>query len=427
MKYKTYPKMKDSGVEGIGEVPDEWSTKKLKFSVLNKTLKSQKKSNLPYVGLENVESDTGLLIDINEEMEESDAKLFQKNDILFGKLRPYLAKVAKMDFDGRCSGEFLVLQGKEYEGKFLQYLLLSDGSIKTVNASTYGSKMPRAEWSFIGNMKFPILKTETQIKIINFLKKEISNIDSEIFKNEKLIKLVKEKQQVVISQAVTKGIDHTVSLKESGIEWIGKIPKHWNMRKITHSVNKITNGFVGPTRDILLKDGVRYLQSLHIKKGEIKFIKKYFVSDSWSKEHSKSILKEGDVLVVQTGGIGECATVTKEFEGCNCHALIILQFKKELANGFFISYLLRSNYGFNIIDSNKTGALLPHLEIGYLKDVFLPLPPNKEQDKIVDYLNVQTSKTNYLIYKVELHVEKLKEIKKSLILSSVTGKICVTN
>lgn len=419
--------MKDSGVDWIEMIPEEWNTKKLKFLVLNRTVKSQKNSNLPYVGLENVESKTGKVIDTNEEMEESDGKIFQKNDVLFGKLRPYLAKVAKMDFDGRCSGEFLVLQGKENEAKFLQYSLLSDGSIQTINASTYGSKMPRAEWTFIGNMKFPIIKTETQIKIINFLEKEISNIDSKIFKNKKLIQLINEKQHVIINQTVTKGIDQTIPLKDSGIQWIEKIPNHWNIRKISHSVNKITNGFVGPTRDILLKDGIRYLQSLHIKKGEIKFVKKYFVSDSWSKEHSKSILKEGDVLVVQTGGIGECATVTKEFEGCNCHALIILQFKKELANGFFISYLLRSNYGFNIINSNKTGALLPHLEIGYLKDVFLPLPPTKEQEKIVDYLNVQTDKTNSLIYKIELHIEKLKEIRKSLILSAITGKINITN
>jgi type I restriction enzyme, S subunit len=423
---KSYTKTKDSAIEWIGEIPQHWDKKRLKFSVFLRSNKSYDESeSRAYVGLENIESGTGKLIDINDEMIEADAKQFEENDVLFGKLRPYLAKVFLANFSGRCSGEFLVLKGIDFEPKFLSLLLISDGCIKTVDSSTYGTKMPRAEWSFIGNMVFPLPPKQEQKQISNFLDKETSKIDSQISRNIKLIELLKEKRQAAINQAVTKGLDPKVQMKDSGIEWIGSIPEHWKLRKISKSANKITNGYVGATRDILREDGVRYLQSLHIKNGQIRFDKKYFVDESWSKAHEKSILKEGDVLVVQTGGIGECATVTKDYENCNCHALIILQMKKNLGNGFFVSYLLRSNYGYNIINSLKTGALHPHLEIGYLKDVFLILPPIKEQEKIIDYLDKENSKINSLIKKTETQIQKLQEYRQTLISAAITGKIDV--
>jgi len=161
--------MKDSGISWIGQIPSDWVIKKLKFSTFHRTQKSPKNSKLPYVGLENVEPATGKLLSVNDEMEESDAKKFKKHDVLFGKLRPYLAKVILSDFAGRCTGEFLILKGREYHPKFLQFLLLSDGFIKIVDSSTYGAKMPRAEWEFIGNMKLPIPPLNVQKKLFEFI------------------------------------------------------------------------------------------------------------------------------------------------------------------------------------------------------------------------------------------------------------------
>ena len=100
------------------------------------------------------------------------------------------------------------------------------------------------------------------------------------------------------------------------MEWLGEVPEHWEIRKISSICTKITNGYVGPTRDILVDDGVRYLQSLHIKGNRIKFDDPYFVTDAWSKEHHKSILETGDVLIVQTGDIGQVSVVTDEFADC---------------------------------------------------------------------------------------------------------------
>ncbi|MEO6724011.1 MAG: restriction endonuclease subunit S, partial [Blastocatellia bacterium] len=135
--------------------------------------------------------------------------------------------------------------------------------------------------------------------------------------------------------------------KASGVEWLGDVPEHWEVRRVATVSDKITNGFVGPTRGILVDDGVRYLQSLHIKENKILFHREYYVEPEWSMEHQKSVLREGDVLIVQTGDVGQAAVVTKEFEGCNCHALIIVAPKPKKLFGPFLSWFLNSSPGFD--------------------------------------------------------------------------------
>ena len=144
-------------------------------------------------------------------------------------------------------------------------------------------------------------------------------------------------------------------------EWLSELPVGWKAIQLARLNNKLTNGFVGPTRDILCESGVRYLQSLHIKGGRIIFDTPYFVSAEWSAAHQKSVLRSGDVLIVQTGDIGQVAAVTDEFAGCNCHALIIVSVKRKMIDGFFLSAVLRSHYGFHSLKSVQTGALHPHL------------------------------------------------------------------
>ena len=200
--------MKNSGIDWIGKIPEHWDIKKLKFSTSVSTKKSNITTNsLSYVGLENIEPNTTKLISVNDEMEESEAKLFVKDNVLFGKLRPYLSKVWVADFDGRCTSEFLILKGLDYESNFLKFFLISDRCIQTINSSTYGAKMPRAEWSFIGNMRLPIPKKDEQKKIIDFLDKQISEMDSLRLNIELQIKKLQEFRQSLISSAVTGKID----------------------------------------------------------------------------------------------------------------------------------------------------------------------------------------------------------------------------
>ena len=208
--------------------------------------------------------------------------------------------------------------------------------------------------------------------------------------------------------------------KPSGIEWLGETPEHWAVLRLATVCSKITNGYVGPTRDILVSDGVRYLQSLHIKRNQIQFDGKYFVKDSWSRLHAKSILREGDVLVVQTGDIGQVAVVPKEFEGSNCHALIILSCRPDHALGQFISLVLNSDYGFHSLNRIQTGALHPHLNCTFVREIHVPLPPLNEQHTITAYLDRETTQIDALIEKKQKQIELLQEKRTALISHAVT-------
>ncbi|MCI7485333.1 MAG: restriction endonuclease subunit S [Helicobacter sp.] len=199
--------LKDSGVEHLGEIPKHWEIKKLKYIV---SLQNHKSNNIDFrIGLENIESKTGKYIPTNEIMFEEDGIGFEKGDILFGKLRPYLAKVFLADRNGVCVSEFLVLRTSRADNNFLKFLMLSPSFIDIVDSSTYGTKMPRASWDFIGNLKIPIPPLKEQEQIAQFLDSKISKIDKIIEKTKKQIELIKEYKNTLINQAVCGRIEKT--------------------------------------------------------------------------------------------------------------------------------------------------------------------------------------------------------------------------
>ncbi len=203
--------MKDSGSEWIGEIPAHWEKKRLKLLVSNEVDKADSAQIYDsYIALEHVESWTGKVRPEKGKDVENEAKCFLENDILFGKLRPYLAKVSKASERGICSGEFLVLRplSGEIIAAFLAHKLRSKEIIGLINSSTFGTKMPRAEWNFIGNVEiaFPSDPNE-QSSIVNFLDRETEKIDGLIAKIRQVIKLQKELRSALISAAVTGKID----------------------------------------------------------------------------------------------------------------------------------------------------------------------------------------------------------------------------
>ncbi|MBQ3266314.1 MAG: restriction endonuclease subunit S, partial [Atopobiaceae bacterium] len=236
----------------------------------------------------------------------------------------------------------------------------------------------------------------------------------------------REYRKSLISEAVTKGLDPDAPMKDSGVEWIGEIPRDWDAGTIASVTNMITNGYVGPTRDLFVEDGVRYLQSLHVVDGELNFSKHpYFVSEEWSAQHSRSILVEGDVLVVQTGAIGNCAYVSEQYAGCTCHALIILRPNEKLILGRFLFYYLYSDIGKEKVLLTRTGATHPHLNSTKIRFTSVVVPPISEQQRIVAFLDAKTAEIDSLIEAKQQMADKLREYRKSLISEAVTGKFKV--
>ena len=200
--------MKDSGIEWLGEVPEHWEIRKLKY-LADQTREKKETYGSLKIGLENIESWTGRLINLElENVFESEGIAFNQGAILFGKLRPYLAKVHKAQEAGICVSEILVLRpNKIVTSDFLYYRCLSDDFIKEVNSSTYGSKMPRANWDFIGNLSIPFPTISEQNSITSLIVSSIHKSNRLIESIQQQITILQEYRTALISNAVTGKID----------------------------------------------------------------------------------------------------------------------------------------------------------------------------------------------------------------------------
>ena len=207
--FKPYERYKPSGVEWLSNVPEHWWVTRLKMAVqlTDRKVAADEEHPAPYIGMENIESRTGRLLPINPDViPTGTANAFKAGNTLFGKLRPYLAKVCNPDFDGLCSTELLVLKSADLDRRLLLYSLLCDGFIKLVDSSTYGSKMPRASWEFVGDCVVPIAPPNEQRTIADFLDRETAKIDTLVAKKRTLIERLKEKRTALISRTVIRGL-----------------------------------------------------------------------------------------------------------------------------------------------------------------------------------------------------------------------------
>lgn len=421
-----YDDYKDSGIDWIGEIPSGWELCRIKSLVSN--IDEAIPDNPPItIPLERVMPWTGEIA-INDSIDDGDgcSKGFKGGDILFSKLRPYLAKAVLAPCDGACSGEMLVLRADNIDRSYLHKIVLSPGFIDTINAMTYGTKMPRASWDLFKDIVVPLPSRLEQEKIASWLNKTTGEISATVRNIEASICLLHEYRQSIITEAVTHGLKPNEPMKPSGVEWIELIPESWQVNSIRGVTSLITNGYVGPTRDLFHNSGVRYIQSLHIVDGKLNFDKHpYYVSEKWSESHARSVLKEGDVLVVQTGAIGNCAYVAKEYEGCNCHALIVLRPEVKEMTGKYLYYYLTGHVGREKMLITRTGTTHPHLNSTKVQFVQVLIPPICEQNEIVAYLDAKTAEIDALIASKERQVELLREYRKSIISEAVTGKFKV--
>jgi len=426
MSFPKYPAYKDSGVEWLGMVPAHWEAKRLGHYFSERR---EKVSDRDYAPLSVTKNGVVPQLDTAAKTDDGDnRKLVLRGDFVINSRSDRKGSSGLSDRDGSVSLINTVLRPYEHmAGEFAHHLLRSFSFQEEYYR--YGRGIVADLWSTsyseMKNIGLAVPPLAEQVKIALFLDHETAKIDALVADQERLIELLKEKRQAVISHAVTKGLNPSAPMKHSGVEWLGEVPAHWDVRSISSISTKITNGYVGPTRDILVDDGVRYLQSLHIKNNRISFDQPYYVREDWSLEHRKSVLKTGDVLIVQTGDIGQVAVVPPEFAGCNCHALIIVSPIHDILSGDWLANVLNSDYGFHSLLSIQTGALHPHLNCGNVKFLAVPVPPKHEQDSIQCYVADRMKEFDDLVHEATVAIRLLLERRAAMISAAVTGQIDV--
>lgn len=425
MRYERY---KQTGMDWLGEVPEHWYRSKLKHEINLVTDKARQDEEIrKYVGLENVKPFTGRFKFENDEEPkiEGEALLFEKNDVLFGKLRPYLAKCVIADFSGRCTSELLVMRPKTIFNRYLFYLMLSDGFLKAIDSSTYGAKMPRASWDFIGNQLLYLPPVTEQYAIAKYLDCRVKKIDSIINAKQKQIDLLQQQRQVVISEAVTKGLDKNVPMKDSGIEFIGEIPENWDICGFTKFISSIID-YRGRT-PVKVAEGVFLVTARNIKNGKVDYesSKEYIRLEDYDLIMSRGLPEIGDVLFTTEAPLGEVANVDKTDIAL---AQRIIKFKgvQQRLDNYYLKYWIMSNGFQALLQTLATGSTAIGIKASKLSQLTIVLPPFEEQVNIVKYLDSFTNNIYQLMNIIQTQITKLKEYRQSLIYEAVTGKIKVS-
>jgi type I restriction enzyme S subunit len=435
VSFPAYPTYGESGLDWAPSLPSHWSSARLRWLAsryAGGTPDKNKKDfwengTIPWLNSGSVNQ--GLIREpsafiTHEAFANSSTRWVPAGALLMalagqGKTKGMAAQLA---FRATCNQSMAaIVPGDELVSRYLLWWL--SANYQNIRNLSGGDNRDGLNLELLGDIQCPLPSYSEQAAIAAFLDRETAAIDALVEEQRRLIGLLKEKRQAVISHAVTRGLDPTAPMKNSGVEWLGDVPAHWEVRRVGSVSTKITNGYVGPTRDILVEDGVRYLQSLHIKQNKISFNTPYFVEKAWSEDHAKSILKTGDTLIVQTGAIGQVAVVPPEFAGCNCHALIIVSPQESRLCGDWLSWMLNSDFGYHSLLSIQTGALHPHLNCGNVKDLFVPVPPLQEQAEIVAYINEKAASLTALSKEAEAIISLLQERRAALISAAVTGKI----
>lgn len=377
------------------------------------------------IALENIEGHTGRLIATDTEYD-GEGISFQKGDVLYGKLRPYLAKVHHASQEGEAIGDFYVLRPMAVDGRYLAYLLLSPDVTEASRNAGYGAKMPRVSWEFVSTIVIPVSGRDEQIAIAAFLDHETGKIDSLITEQERLIALLNEKRQAVISHAVTKGLDSNVEMKDSGIEWLGEVPAHWEKKPLKrvgvfsagvgfpheeqgvegeelsfHKVNALgkanADGALSPSEDTITRETATRLRAFIFPAETIVFA------------------KVGAALL-----LGRIRRINKA--ACLDNNMMGLVVNRHHDAGFV--RMLMTQIRFDLIAN--PGAV-PSINERQIANLTFGFPCLAEQKAIADFLRNQLARFDGLMAEAVSSITLLRERRSALISATVTGKIDVRN
>lgn len=412
--------MKDSGIEWIGEIPEGWKLVKLKYLSAFPVEKNID-PNSPYIGLENIASWSGKYIPSNSQFDKSQALIFSKGDILFGKLRPYLAKVFFAFDSGCCSSEFCIMTfSSNLNAHYYWNILISPTFINEVTQSTYGTKMPRANTDFIRNIFVPVPSKNDQNQIAEYLNIECSRIDSILAKTRDSIEEYKKLKQAVITQAVTKGVRGEREMKDSGVEWIGEIPAEWSKCHLKNISSEIGDGLHGTPNfddngDVFFING----NNLGGEYVEPRADTKRINSEEFLK-YTRPFFSNQTIMISLNGSYGK-VSLYKNFPmllGKSAGYITLLP----SIDCRYIKYYLSSTPSQIMMTLSLNGTTIPNLSLNTLRNFSIFLPVLCEQKEIADYLDAKCAEIDGLIAKKEQLVKELESYKKSLIYEVVTGK-----
>ena len=349
----------------------------------------------------------------------------RQGDVIISTVRTYLKAIARIeptDANLIVSTAFAVVRPRHLNNAFVAYALSSPYFVERVVAHSTGVSYPAINASELACLDIAFPPLPEQCAIAAFLDRETAKIDTLVARKERLIELLQEKRVALITRAVTRGIEHSVPMKESGVEWLGEIPAHWEVKRLK-TIAEIRYGLGQPPKES--SDGLPLVRATNVYRGHITDEDMLYVDPADVPAGRRAFLSTGEIVVVRSGAYtADSAIIPKKYEGAIAGYDMVVTVKG--AKPEFIATALLCPY---LRDAQlvvaSTRAAQPHLNAEELGDALILLPPLPEQGAIAAYLNRETAKLDVLGAKVREAIERLKELRAALISAAVTGRIDV--
>ena len=428
MSFPVYSEYKRSGVEWLGDVPDHWNISPLKLSAsCNDTVLPDSTDNdyeIEYVEISDVNEMSGIIGSTSYKFADAPSRarrMLQDGDVLVSTVRTYLRAIAPVVTPPEnliASTGFAVVRPRKgiLDGAFLGYLLRAEWWISEVIARSVGVSYPAINASQLIGLNVPVPAWHEQTQIASFLDHETARIDALIEEQQRLIELLKEKRQAVISHAVTKGLDHTVPMKNSGVEWLGEVPAHW----VVSRAKLVSDIFVPQRNKPELNDseGIAWVTMEDMNGGYISATN-LKVTELAADEAGSKVLKKGAVIASCVGRFSIVAI--------NAVDVVINQQLQA-----FEPRKIKAEYLKNIVSLSKeyfeligTAATLVYVNQQGFENLPVLIPSGSEQESICLYVDEANARFDALLSQSFESIQLLKERRSALISAAVTGKIDV--
>lgn len=439
MSFPRYPNYKPSGVEWLGEVPEHWELRRFQrcvnISEGQVDPEDSTYSDALLIAPNHIESGTGRLLSCetaNEQGAESGKYYCRSGDVIYSKIRPVLRKVCIAPENCLCSADMYPLSGHSgLNNQYLYWMILSEQFSELAIRESQRVAMPKINRESLKEISITLPPSFEQGAITQFLYRETAKIDALVAEQQRLIELLKEKRQAVISHAVTKGLDPTVPMKPSGIEWLGDIPAHWKATALKRLARPGKKTFVDGDwieSPFICNDGIRLIQTGNIGIGYYKEQGYRYISESTFEELQCTEIFPRDVLICRLDGpVGRaCLAPDLGVRMITSVDNAILKPSDDIFPEFVVS-LLSSVPWIAWMDAlcRVGGGFRLRVSRSQLGEILLPIPPFDEQVLIAQHLSTLATEWDVLTTEAERAIELLQERRTALISAAVTGQIDV--
>ena len=428
---RRYESYKDSGVEWLGEVPSHWESFPLFVQAKISSITNHIDKELLSVYL-----DRGVVkfSDVDEKrtnvtsLDLSKYQLVRKGNLVLNNQQAWRGSVGISNYEGIVSPAYLILElSNKFDPHYANYLFRNGSMVShyLIASKGVGTIQRNLYWGNLRRTPIFIPPLSEQQKIAQFLDDKTAKIDQAVDLAEKQIALLKEHKQILIQNAVTRGLNPDVPLKDSGVEWIGKVPEHWESFRFKRVVEKVKDGTHGTHSRT--EQGYPLLSAKNIFNNGIQITDNESLISEYDFKliTSNGFPRKNDLLVTCVGSIGRCCIYPFDEPMAFQRSVAFLRLNKKAFPGFY-RYFIESNCYQEQLKTNTKLSIQGGVYLGTLIDLYVCFPPLLEQQTITIYLDTQTAKIDQAIALKTAHIEKLKEYKSVLINDAVTGKVRVS-